>query len=79
MDIKSKPLFVIMVLLALLSIGFTYYKTIITEDFEIIDESVEEEEVDDEEIGEEEMGEEVGDEEDIVEVESETNSEVNIE
>jgi len=39
MDRKSKVLLIIIIILAVVSVGFTFYKTVILGDFEIIEAS----------------------------------------
>jgi len=40
MDRKSKVLLIIVVILAVVSVGYTFYKTVILGDFEIISEDL---------------------------------------
>lgn len=47
MDKKSKILIWIFVVLTLLSVGYTFYKTVILQDFEVIDTTEEETEITD--------------------------------
>lgn len=37
MDKKSKMLLMVIVFVAIISLGYTYYKTIVLQDFEIVD------------------------------------------
>lgn len=43
MDIKSKILLWVLIIIAIVSVGFTYYKTVVLKDFEVINTASEEE------------------------------------
>lgn len=45
MDIKSKVLLWVLILVTIVSVGFTYYKTVVLKDFELIDTAPEKEDV----------------------------------
>ncbi|MCR4274531.1 MAG: hypothetical protein NUW02_00560 [Candidatus Campbellbacteria bacterium] len=42
MDKKSKILLVLFLLVVVVSVGYTYYKTVVLQDFEVIEEVAEE-------------------------------------
>lgn len=76
MDKKSKILIWTFIAITLLSIGYTFYKTIILQDFEVIESS--EEYVEEEEMGEEEVTDEdtIVEDEETLELETETSAEL---